>query len=675
MNFLNPWVALGVAAAVIPALLILYFLKLRRKQIMVASTLLWRRAVQDLQVNAPFQRLRKSLLLLLQLLVLAAALFAIARPVIKSAFSDDRSIILLIDRSGSMNTREGERTRLELAKAQAIGIVRSLNRTGAGWFNFGGVQELTRVMVIAFSDRATIVSPFTTNTGELPELIEKITPSDSATNLREALDLADAYMAQTRVEQRPGQNAEASKVVLISDGAVTDVGELALRGTMEWIRIGETHDNVGITALRVERNYERPDEVSAFVGVQNFGPEPVRLDLSLYVGLAPADLRLSGVQSLELAAAQRTRAEGFTAAPGADAATGSSMASATLELTLPTAAVMEVRLSREDALAIDDRAYAVVPPPRKLVVALVSRKNAFLERVLNSLPLQGWKQVTPEQYESLPEGRLTVRVAGEEVRPDLVIFDKHDTDKLPEGNYFFIGGVPRVEGVERAGELDAHTVMWWNDTHPILRHVALEQVIAAKGLELKLPQQTEIIAEGPKGAVLARYGRDGRQYLLLSFAIEDTQWWSKPGFPIFFYNAVRYLGGGAVAERATLRPGDTVRLALPAEAKSVVVMRPGGGATTVSADGSGAALFSGTGSVGLYEVAPAVEGRERFAINLENPLESDIAAPEAMKIGSIPLEQAQGAQTSTPEIWRWFIGAALAIALLEWYIYNRRVMI
>jgi hypothetical protein len=308
VGFLNPWVALAIAGAVIPALLILYFLKLRRKQQVVPSTLLWRRAVRDMQVNAPFQRLRKNLLLLLQLLVLAAALLALARPVVKSDLADEKSLILLIDRSGSMNALEDGRTRLDLAKEQAVGIVRSLNRTGAGWFNFGGVQDLTRVMVIAFSDRATIVSPFTTNTGELPGLIEKITPTDNATNLREAMDLADAYMAQTRVEQRPGQNEQASKVVLISDGAVSDLESLTLRAAaMEWIRIGDAQDNVGITAMRVERNYERPEEVSVFVGVQNFGPGPVRLDLSLYLGQTPAELRLGGVQALELGPKPRRR--------------------------------------------------------------------------------------------------------------------------------------------------------------------------------------------------------------------------------------------------------------------------------------------------------------------------------------------------------------------------------
>ena len=74
MTWGAPLLAGIVALIAIPALLILYFLKLRRKTVEISTTLLWRQAIQDLQANAPFQKLRKNILLLLQLLALAAIL-------------------------------------------------------------------------------------------------------------------------------------------------------------------------------------------------------------------------------------------------------------------------------------------------------------------------------------------------------------------------------------------------------------------------------------------------------------------------------------------------------------------------------------------------------------------------------------------------------------------------
>ena len=673
MSFLNLW-ALWLAAALVPLLVLLYFLKLRRRTQTVPSTLLWKRAVQDLQVNAPFQRLRRNLLLLLQLLVLAAGILALARPVVRSPISDETSVILLIDRSASMSTREGQETRLDQAKEQARRLLRTLRAGRRPWWDFFGASgPAARVMLITFAERASVVAPFTTNIGEVIDAIDRIQPSDGATNLAEALDLAEAYLKQTVVEQTVESAEMPSRLVLISDGGVGAASDVALRaGALTLLPIGETQDNAAITSLRVQRSYEDPEQLSVFVQVENFGPAPIRSDVSLYVD---GRLGMGRVQTIELGAArQRAGAESQpadVAAPTDDLASAGALS---FEFPLAGAGEIEARLSRDDPLAVDNRAYAIVPAPRKLSVLLVSPKNFFLESVLRNLPLERWSYLTPAQYEAAEVSELETDGRS---NFDVVIFDRHSTDRLPVGNYFFLGATPAIPGIETAGELGWHSLQWWDETHPILRHVALEYVYVAKALRLKLPADAQMIIEGPQGPALARYSRDGRQYLILGFDVQDSTWWNKLGYPVFIYNAVRYLGSGAAfGEEDVVRPGDAIRIPHAAASDAAAVITPDGRRLPVRADAAGGAFFSGTERVGVYRVEPAPSEGDRFAVNLGDRIESNVRPRTDLSLGTgVEIDIGESVRTGTPEVWRWFALGALAILLFEWYVYNRRVMI
>jgi hypothetical protein len=97
---------------------------------------------------------------------------------------------------------------------------------------------------------------------------------------------------------------------------------------------------------------------------------------------------------------------------------------------------------------------------------------------------------------------------------------------------------------------------------------------------------------------------------------------------------------------------------------------------TLRPDVSGVAYFGGTDRVGVYRADPGVPGRDRFGVNLEDEWESNISPPtQPLTIGAQQVTEVAAIKTATPEVWRWFVGAALALLLLEWWIYNRRVMI
>src|SRR5688500_8081965 len=173
-TFLNPWFAAAAAALAIPALLILYFLKLRRRELAVSSTFLWKKSIQDLQVNSPFQKLRRNLLLLLQLILLALLLLALARPVSNYKPGAGKMTVILIDRSASMAGHDiegGKRTRLEEATRAAKDLVEPRGRKSTA-------------VVIAFDESAKTDQPFTRAAPALQNAIDGIRQTDRKNRLK-----------------------------------------------------------------------------------------------------------------------------------------------------------------------------------------------------------------------------------------------------------------------------------------------------------------------------------------------------------------------------------------------------------------------------------------------------------------------------------------------------------
>ena len=123
-----------------PAIIALYFLKLRRQPLSVPSTYLWSRAIEDLHVNSLWQRLRQSLLLFLQLLLIGLLAFTLLRPGWKGTELLGKRFIFLIDTSASMAATDTAPTRLDEAKRQAIALIEQMKPENAA-------------MIISFSER------------------------------------------------------------------------------------------------------------------------------------------------------------------------------------------------------------------------------------------------------------------------------------------------------------------------------------------------------------------------------------------------------------------------------------------------------------------------------------------------------------------------------------------
>lgn len=675
MNFLSPtglWIAAGLT---LPPLIALYFLKLRRTVQLVPSTLLWKKAIEDLHVNAPFQRLRSSLLLLLQLIVVILGALALGQPMLQSTKTFEDTVILLVDQSASMGVVEPDgRTRLEQAKEQAKRQIDNL-------------REGARAMVIAFSDRASVVASFDSDRAALKRKIDEIEPTQRSTSLAQAISLAEAYAQidllggeEGGADRAPESSAPPATLFLLTDGRIADAERVAVQrsdaANIRVIRVGSRGDNVGIVAMDARRNFERPTFLEAAATVQNFQPAPVTVDAVLYINGRSVD-----VQTVSLAAASGDGlAEG---APSPDAATPGDVAVAAFDhVEFEGGGVVEVVLRVDDALPADDRAWTVLGEPRSLRVLLVTPFNWFLEWALSSMNLH-LTVMKPEEYEHAPDSAV---LDGARSAYDVVILDRHSTSRLPPGNYFFWGGVPRIDGVAPGPVLDNEIITNWDETHPILRHVAVETMNVLQWLRLELPGDAVSLIDGESSPVLAYLARGGRQFLISAFSLvhedeqgrllSNTDWTAGVSFILFMQNAVYYLAGETTAlGRHALRPGDVVTLRVPDRATELLIRRPDGRQDRLPVAGSETAHYGATDRVGAYHVSPAPPEGASFAVNLFDPEESNVAPADQVTLGA----QRVAARAETVDVnrpaWRYVLLILLVILALEWIVYARRVFV
>jgi len=671
--FLNKWYAAGAAALVIPALLILYFLKLRRREMPVSSTFLWKKAIQDLQVNSPFQRLRRNLLLLLQLILLMLLLLSFSRPVANHRPPPGKMNVILIDRSASMNARDAgsKETRLELAKREARDLVDSMPKNGTA-------------MVIAFDDSSETLQPLTHDQAALKTAIDRIQPTDRVTRIKLGYQLADAQMNFDPEQYRPG--IDPPDVYLYSDGRATDANDVTLRGKLHFEKMGsDKTGNVGIVALSAKRNYERPTEVQVFARLANFGPDPVEVPVQLSVDNEVVEVNGNRSQSTFLLPDRWDRDERDKYEHNGGRA---ELNSVTFNLDVTSSAVLKIEQMKRDGdgLFADDIAQVVVPPPRSLSVLLVTEGNFFLEKAINQLGLKNPDVLHPDVYESLSTDKRN--------RYDVYIFDRYNPKVLPpSGNFIYFlngkhGELPDDAKVKVAKTPSGQTafledvgILDWKRDHPILKDLDLGKLYIAEATKLDVPKDAEVLIDGLKGPLLVMNRTARGTNLIVAFDCLQSNWPLKVSFPIFLHNAMQYLAVGSDMDvRQSFSPGATptiprVNLQRAGNPATVTLTGPEG-PQKIPVPVNGDFALPAMNRVGLYTTSPPIPQYEQMAVNLLDANESNLLpADHAPGDINAPVEAA-GVAKARLELWWWIVAfGALPLLIIEWWVYTRRVYI
>jgi len=681
------WPIAAVAAAIaIPALVILYLLKLRRRELEVSSTLLWKKAIQDLQANAPFQKLRRNLLLLIQLLILIAMLLAVAQPQQRTTADPGNTNIILIDRSASMSALDAvdnagrSITRLERAKLDALAFVSSLS---AGGIFSGGRAD--QAMVIAFDRAAEIIQPMTDSKPLLEQAIRSITPSDAATSIDEALRIA-ASLARETTTELDGEPRVAwipgPPIHIYSDGGIGPIGNLRLHPdtSVFFTSIGPAPDqaipNVSIIAMRAERSFDRPGETSIFVGVQSTDREPRSVDVQLEI-----DGVVTGVRAIPMGAAD-------DAGPAADGVV--------FRINRTERALLTARVIADDALPADNVARLVLPPARRLNVALVTTGAFFIRQALEGLPLSRFETITPDQFTALA-------ASGDTAQFDVIVLDAWapappagSARPLPPGRYIALGSLPPIRGLEGVATPEDRkpaVITAWSREHPALRYAGLDMLaITRTALSITPTDSIRIIATSSTGPAIVEISTPDTDAIVTAFKPGESTWPFDQGFVLFLATAIRSLGEDvAAASGSSAEPGSTLTARLPEGIDRATLLLPDDSTVTLLPSDDGRVSYGPVRTAGLYTLSwrgrpgpqdfelPSGAAGRILTVNMLNPAESAIATRSTLDLpsGSVQANNA-GAPEGVPKtrrLWPWLVGLAFAVMLAEWFIYHRRVQL
>ncbi len=630
MSFLTPLAFLGLLLAI--PIVLLYMLRLRRREVVISSTFLWRQILQDKEANTPWQRLRRNLLLLLQLIILALMVLALARPYVAVPAVSSGQTALLIDASASMNAADVEGgTRFEAAKTQARAIVDTLN-AGAS------------ATVIRVGEQPEVLTPYTTDREALRAAIDGAQAGTGRADWLAALTLASAG----------GAGAEDFAVVLLTDGGVGEADNLpsiSIPGAVRFVQVGQSSENVALTALAARALPGQAPQL--FAQITNYGAVDAEVIFSL---------RVDG-DNVPLVSERYT-------VPANSALPVVSAAVITEDVrTVQASITLSVNSAARDFLPDDNTAWAVNALPISRRILLITEGNRFLEQIFASFNGVEVVRTTPER--PLPSRAY-----------DLYVFDGVQPAAIPPtGDVFFVNPpasnalLSVGEVVESVGDIrtesgDARLAFVDFDNVNILKY---RQVQAVGGW-------ADALIRAGDDALLLVGETGGRQAAALSFDLRDSDLPLQIAYPVLMSNLLDWFApGGIITSGTSVTVGAPVTLNPPLDADTVRVTLPNGETREQRIDRD-TLIYTDTAQAGLYRVEALGGGQfitaQQFAVNVFLPQDSDIT-PREVTFGGQAVTQGAEADESLGQVEFWWLFALLALAflLIEWIVYYRRLQV
>jgi Ca-activated chloride channel family protein len=609
MQFLNPYMLLTLG--LIPLIIIIHRLKPKPRPIDVTNLFLWKAVLKERSYNLSFERLKKNLPLILQILIVILTALALAEPTWTYLTAKKGNMVLVIDTSASMKTRTGSGMRFDLARQKALQLVAERNPE-------------QNVLIVEAGKKPLVKTGFINNTDQARILVNKLQPSDAPADLESAI-----YLALTFVDP-----AKEDLLFLITDGAGKDLSGLVnSHPKIRPIIIAGGQHNVGITKFEFRQHLDHSDHYEFMLEIKNFGLSPLECSIRLSI---------DRVLLFEKAISFNAQEKQVLIIPYSGLING--IARATLAI--------------DDDFTVDNQAYLSLNAAKEIWVLLVSKGNHFLEKLLAAYPnfrVNSVKEIIPSSWSE------------QTARHDIVIVDRMDFPEINRGNFLLIDAYSPSIPVLNTGRVRLPEILTWNRKSPLMADVNPSGLIIEESAKLQTDRQLQPVIDSARTGLMYVFEENGLRAVLFGFDFTKSDLPLKVAFPVMMSNIFNWLNPYKLEFSILHTPAgkpfdiyfdpgtDTIYTRAPYEKwdKHRVTVNP--------------FRYGNTDRVGIYTVAE--NGKERyFTVNLADESESDINSISLeQRTGQSQTPSVSEETAAELPIWMVFIIIGCALLMIEWY--------
>ena len=601
-------------------LVLFYFLKLKRPRAEIPSLVLWRQVLQDHRVNSPFQRFKRNLLLLLQILLLLFVILAALQPFWRGGPGKHRRLPVLVDCSASMGAldKPGGASRLAEAKHRVREMI-------------DGLAPDEELCLISFDNTPRKLTGFTNNKRLLQDALDQIEVADVASDLEQALRLVQAL----------GRIAPFDEVLLFSDGNFPSRVNFDLSFKLNYQRLPPPGPNLGITALSAQRAVTGGWDV--FVQIEGSADAEGNASVELFEdGTSIANERITVARGHAQRMVFQTKGN--------------------------HASSLRVQLTPEgfDSLAADNTAYLELPESRPLRVfvpkSLVSYRRAMLG-------IQGIR-VLPQDTGDEASGAF-----------DLVVSDRPQDMSIAAQTRLSVGFIPpELQRFIEPGT-DGSTVVDWRRDASVLQHVEMADLLVldqprfvANAGEGDLENLGyEVLIHGQHGPLLVwKQDSDALRFALLFHTDRSTLPY-RVGFPIFVANIVQAaLEQAGLAEALAYRTGVLPPLVLAPQGR-YQIQTPEQTTLPATADDHGTVSGVAAPRAGYYSILENGTRRRRVGVSLLSSSETSLEGVAQIEFNErLEVSEAASVVKADLPLWPALLLGALGMMLVEWWFFQRK---